>query len=405
MRAWASARSHVTGVAWSGLDQAFASLSNVAVSLALTRGAGARGLGDFTVALGVYLIVLGFQRTLIADPLLTSAPTAQDRDAERAALGGTVLFSTVASLPVLGVGAILGRSEFLALAAVLPFVCVQDLLRYVAFRRLQPRSAAVLDFVWTLVSVGTWSLIRTGPVSRAVLLWGAGAALSTFSGLFLLDLAPGSIRAAWRWWNRHARGFGLALTVEGVVYTVAGQSWVFIVASTLGSTDLGALRAAQMLVALSAPVLAAFSSFALPRMARRAAELTLQDTLLASVASVALAAPAVLCALVAAHPLTRLLYGSSIAVPHQLLAPVAVASLLSAAAAGPYLSLKARRQGRLLVSTRTATGALGLVFVAAALDGGVVAVAWAAAAQNVVHLIAVSAFQVRAKAMAVTEPA
>jgi len=388
MREWASARRHVGALSWTGLDQALSSLSNVVVSLALARGAGAPGLGAFTVIFGTYLIVLGFQRALIADPLLASSPTIDDRDAERAALGAAIIFSAIGALLVLGIGAILGRSEFFALTVVLPFVCVQDLLRYVAFRRLHPRTAAVLDLVWTFVAVGAWWLIRAGSVSRAVLLWGAGGALGVFLGLFLLGLTPMGIRAAWRWWNRDARVFGMALAIEGVAYTVSAQASVFIVAGALGSADLGVLRAAQILLAPSAPVLAAFGAFALPRMARRASELTRRDSLLASVASLALAAPVAAGALMAAHPLTRLLYGSSVAVPRQLLLPVALASLLSAAAAGTILSLKARRRGRALVSARVATGALGLVFVAAALRAGVTAVAWAQAAQTLVYFVA-----------------
>jgi O-antigen/teichoic acid export membrane protein len=396
LRKWPGARGHVGALSWTGLDHAFSSLSNVVVSLALARGEGARGLGTFTVAFGVYLVVLGFQRTLISDPLVASLPGPRDRDSERGALGAAIAFSTMASLAVLGVGAALRRSEFLALAAVLPFVCSQDLLRYVAFRRLESRTAAVLDALWTCASVGAWWWIREGSPTHAVLLWGAGGALGMFAGLFLLGVSPVGVRSAWRWWNSDARMFGLALAVESVAYTVTTQGSVFIVAGALGSADLGSLRAAQILLAPSAMVLAAFSAFALPRLARRLTELTRSDAQLASLASLALVAPLAVGALVAADPVTRLLYGSAVAVPRQLLLPLALGSLVSAGAAGPYLSLKARRRGKSLVSTRAVTGALGCGFVAAALGGGVIAVAWALAAQAVAYFIAVWSLEVRA---------
>jgi len=385
----------VGALTWTGLDQAFSTLSNVVVSLALARGAGARGLGVFTVVFGVYLVVLGFQRALIADPLLASPLRIGDRDAERGALGSAIALSTTGAFAVLGVGAILRRSEFVALALVLPFVCVQDFLRYVAFWRLRPRTAAALDVVWTLVSVGAWWWIRAGSPTRAVLLWGAGGALGMFSGLFLLGLVPAGIRSAWRWWNRDARVFGLALAVESVAYTVTTQTSVFLVAGALGSADLGALRAAQIVLAPSAPLLAAFSTFALPRMARRATTLARRDSQLASVASLALAAPLAVGALIGAHPLTRLLYGSSLSVPRQLLLAAALASIIGAAAAGPTLSLKARRRGGPLVSARVGTGALGLVLVAGALGAGVTAVAWALAAQTLVYCITVWIIDIR----------
>ena len=247
----------------------------------------------------------------------------------------------------------------------------------------------MLDLAWTAVSVSAWWLIRAGSSDRAVLLWGAGGALGMVLGLLLLRLVPAGVEAAWRWWKGDARVFGLALAIEGVAYTVTTQAWVFIVAGALGSADLGALRAAQILLAPSAPMLAAFSTFALPRMARRAAELTPRHSQLASLASLALAAPLALGALVAARPLTRLLYGSSLSVPHPLMLAVAFASLVGAAAAGPMLSLKARRLGRQLVGARVATGALGLILVAAVLGAGVTAVAWALAAQNFVYFVTV----------------
>jgi O-antigen/teichoic acid export membrane protein len=401
VREWVSARRHVGALAWTGLDQAFSALSNVVVSLAIARGAGASGLGAFTVVLSAYLLVLGFQRALIADPLLASPPTIGDRDAERAALGAAAIFSAIGSLPVLGVGVVLGRPEFFALAVVLPFVCVQDLLRYLAFRRLHPRTAVALDLVWTFVSVGAWWLIRAGSVSRAVLLWGTGGALGVFLGFFLLRLAPAGVRASWRWWKRDARVFGIALAIEGIAYTLSTQASVFIVAGALGNADLGLLRAAQILLAPSAPVLAAFSAFALPRMARRAAQLTRRDSQIASVASLALAAPVALAALMAAQPLTRLLYGSSVVVPHRLLLPVALVLLVSAAGTGPILSLKARRRGGPLVSARVGTGVLGLVFVTAALSAGVTAVAWAGAAQALVYSVTVWALEMRASATSI----
>jgi O-antigen/teichoic acid export membrane protein len=399
---WPKARRHAGALAWTGLDQVFSTLSNAVVSLALARGAGASGLGVFTVAFGAYLLVVGFQRVLIAEPLMASSVKMADREPERAALGAAIIFSTSAALALLGLGAILSRSEFIVLALVLPFVCGQDLLRYVAFRRLDARTATMLDLAWTAVSVSAWWLIRAGSVDRAVLLWGAGAALGMVLGLFLLRLVPAGIQAAWHWWKCDARVFGLALAIEGVAYTVTAQAWVFIVAGALGNADLGALRAAQILLAPSAPLLAAFSTLALPRMARRATELTHRDSQLASIASLALAAPLVVVPVVAAHPLTRLLYGASFSVPYPLLIAVAFASLLGAAAAGPMLSLKAQRLGRRLVSARVTTGALGLVFVAAVLSAGVTAVAWAMAAQNLVYLAAVWTLEMRTRTTSVS---
>ena len=83
--------------------------------------------------------------------------------------------------------------------------------------------------------------------------------------------------------------------------------------------------------------------------------------------------------------------------PHPLLLAVAFASLIGAASAGPTPSLKARRFGRQLVSARVATGALGLVFVAAVLGSGVTAVAWAPAAQNLVYFVAVWTLEMRTR--------
>jgi O-antigen/teichoic acid export membrane protein len=380
---------HARALAWTGVDQAFSTLSNVLVSLALARGAGARGLGAFTVAFSTYLVVLGFQRALIADPLLAAPPDSGDQNAERAALGAAAIFSGTGAMAVLGIGTVLGRPEFLALALVLPLICLQDFLRYIAFRRLKPQAAVLLDAIWTVVSAGAWWYVAAGSVHRAVLVWGAGGALGAVWGCRQLGLLPSSPRTAWRWWNRDARAFGVALAIEGIAYTFMSQLSVFIVAGALGDDDLGLLRAAQILLAPAAPLLAAFCAFALPRLARRADTLDRGDAQLASLAALGLVTPISLGALAAAEPLTRLLYGSSMSVPSHLLVPLALVSWLGAAGTGPVLTLKARRRGQPLVSARIVTGALGLAFIAVALRFGLVAVAWAGAMQVFAYTIAV----------------
>jgi hypothetical protein len=137
----------IRSFAWVGFDQVFSALSNVIIAIAVTRASGAGGLGRYSVAFACYLLVLGFLRQLVSEPLMALRwhPEARNTVHDAPALGASVLYLVAASLVVLAVGVVTQRLELIVLAPLLPGVGMQDFGRYVAFRRRRDRLAAGLD--------------------------------------------------------------------------------------------------------------------------------------------------------------------------------------------------------------------------------------------------------------------
>src|ERR687892_232608 len=238
----------VVALGWTGLDQLLSSVSNVVVSLAVARAAGVDGLGAYTVAFALSIVVLGFQRALITEPLL-AIPASEGPDGHPRRALGAVAMLAVGSATALVLGGLLSnRSELVALAAVIAFVCLQDAYRYVLFRRRRAHLAAVIDAVWLIASVAGWPLITSrGTATTAVLVWGIGAGLSALLGARIAGVLPSPGRAAIRWWSREARPLGGFLALTSIVYAVGGQVTVLGLATVLGEGALGELRAAQIL--------------------------------------------------------------------------------------------------------------------------------------------------------------
>src|ERR671919_314924 len=267
----------VVALGWTGLDQLLSSVSNVVVSLAVARAAGVDGLGAYPVAFAVPIVVLGFQRALITEPLL-AIPASEGPDGHPRRALGAVAMLAVGSATALVLGGLLSnRSELVALAAVIAFVCLQDAYRYVLFRRRRAHLAAVIDAVWLIASVAGWPLITSrGTATTAVLVWGIGAGLSALLGARIAGVLPSPGRAAIRWWSREARPLGGFLALTSIVYAVGGQVTVLGLATVLGEGALGELRAAQILFGPIALATTAISFFALPRLAAARERLSLR---------------------------------------------------------------------------------------------------------------------------------
>lgn len=276
----------------------------------------------------------------------------------------------------------------MALAAVLPLICLQDAYRYVHFRRRKPHLAAASDAVWVLASIVAWPIITTVRTPAvAVALWGVGGGLSALFGALVARTAPAPGRAAIRWWSREARPLGGFLALTSVVYAVAGQVTILGLAAILGEEGLGELRAAQILFGPIALATTAISFFALPRLAAVRDHLTLRVGGLVAVGSAGLVALCVLVLFLAAPLLFPILYGSGFEARPALLVPLAIQMIVGALAMGPILLLKARMTGKPLAGTRILTSLVGVPLVLAVASAqGLVAAVWAMLIQAVIYV-------------------
>jgi N-acetylglucosaminyldiphosphoundecaprenol N-acetyl-beta-D-mannosaminyltransferase len=383
--------SHAVALSWTGIDQVLSSLSNVLISLAVARAAGVPGLGAYTVAFALYLMILGFQRALVTEPLLAIAAVADRDDHPRLGLGAVVALVLPATGIVAVAGLLLDRPELVALAAVLPFVCLQDAYRYVLFRQRKAHLAAGSDAAWVIASIAAWPLVTSGETAGiAVIAWGVGGALATVFAAAATRVFPRLRRSALTWWFREARPLGGFLALTSLTYAVGSQLTLLGLAGILGEDALGELRAAQILFGPVALATTAISFFALPRMASARDRLSVRVAGLVGIASAGLVLVCVGVLLIAAPFLVPVLYGSGFEAQTALLFPLALQMVVGAMAMGPILLLKARMTGGPLATTRIVTTVIGvpLVLVVAA-NAGLVAAAWAMLVQATIYVLVV----------------
>lgn len=370
-------------VGWTTVDHGLFALSNLVITLAVGRAAGAEGLGIFTVAFTTYLVVLGCSRSLASEPLLTSPTAARTTEAPSTTI---VIAFTCACAVVVGlVGLLLGRVELLVLAAALPLLTVHDLLRYQAFRRGEPKVAVLLDGGWLLGSVLAWPIVTgSGSPTVALLCWAGGALLGVVLSAPLSRPRLSPLRAATGWWRRDARTVAMPLLLDSAIVAVSTQAIVFLLAALVGLADLGVLRAGQVYFAPVLLVVTALGLALVPRLAQRPA-LMARAVRLAVLASTA---TAVVCAaIIAAEPvLQQLLYAGAIDVPLLLLVPIALQAVLAATAAAFTAVAKARRRAGLIARSRLSSAIVGVaVTVLATTAYGVQGAAWAAAGQMALY--------------------
>lgn len=243
-------------------DQAVSSISNF-LAVAITANVATAGeFGQFSLGYAGLLLFLGAQRALIGETLLVKYSVAGGLDAgvKAAVLGASVLVSA-AAMPLLLAGAILtdesSRLLWLVIAASLPFVLVQDTLRYLFICEGRPSRALLIDGVWAALSIVSMAVVafNAGAVWAVVLCWGGGAAAALFLGLVLLRALPSPL-GGMRWLGAN-RNPGLRYLGEFSALNASTFVVLYFLALPLGAAGVGALRAAQLLFS---PLNTAFSA-------------------------------------------------------------------------------------------------------------------------------------------------
>jgi O-antigen/teichoic acid export membrane protein len=232
------------------VDQAIASLSNVAMVVIAARALSPGDFGGYAVAMAVYAFVAGVARGLVAEPLLVDGfGTSDSRGAEPAgamtALG--VLGGVLCGLGGAVVGGAAGRS-LVALAPFLPLLLLQDAWRYVAFTARRPAGALVVDGVWLAVQAGAslWLILGdAGDPAVFVAAWGAAGSVAALTGMARAGIWP-NVRRGHHWIRGHRR-LGGPFTADFLVAGGASNADLWFLGAVGGLGAAGAFRAAYTL--------------------------------------------------------------------------------------------------------------------------------------------------------------
>jgi O-antigen/teichoic acid export membrane protein len=391
---------------WGLLDQLVSSATNFGLSLVAGRLLGVSGLGVIAIGFSAYLIVLGFHRALVSEPLIVASITNPEvrRRATRSSISATaglgLASASIVALVGLWIGGPIGRGLLIFAPWLFPAL-LQDLWRMLLFRDDRGGAATANDAVW-LVTMA--ALLATSHGFRAdwtvVACWGLGATASAILGFAQLRVWVAHPRTSRDWLIREAWPVGRWFAAESSVYTAASQVVVFLLAGLIGTAAAGGLRSVQVIFAplsLLGPA-TALPGLPLMRKAIRESHGTARKLALKlSIVLFLLTAGYLVASSVNEGGLLAAVFGDDFFRYRDLILPVGVHQLVLAAGGGYYLLLKAHRGGKWILLSRTLSSLVTVPLVASmSLRFGILGGAWAIALGASIGTASIIAFASRA---------
>jgi O-antigen/teichoic acid export membrane protein len=381
---------------WGFIDQAASSATSLLLVVLAGHLLGPSGLGELVLGFVAYLVLLGWSRALVSQPLVVSSSTVAPVTASAVTSSGvtvTVLLGAAGASVMAGVGVLLGGSLGRGLVLFAPWVMwalLQDYWRSILFRDKRGRAATVNDTVWLVAMVAgigvTWTFQSEWALVGS---WGLGAVSSALLGFMQTRVWPLSIARSWSSWRRDGWPFGRWLLAEEVAYSAGTQAVVFVIAAFLGTAAIGGLRAVQTVFGPLTILAPAVSLPVLPTLVRRLEHSVARAKAIALQISILLVGATVVyigvLSLAGKETILAVAFGHSFEQYANLVIPVALIQATDSASQGFRLLLKAARRGRTIVLMQVFAGCLSLVLVtASASTGGLTAVVWSLAIARVV---------------------
>lgn len=380
---------------WNLVDQALSAMTNFVMSFIIARNVSAEEFGQFSVAFLVFSLIIGVQRALVGSPLSISYSAlvgARRQHAAGAAFGAVLWITVPVSLALMATALLTGgtaRQTWFVLAMFMPILIGQDVCRMAFFAWGKPQLATLNDAVWTVVQFALIAaVILSGHVSAAtmVLSWGVAAGVAAILGMLQLrarpDL-PGGLR--WLRDNLSISGYLLAEYLLGVG---TFQGGILVFGSFLGVTDIGSLRAAEVLAGPLGILAIGVFTFGVPEISRRRLPpRPMRLVLLASSGLVAIAIVYTSLLMVIPDAWGEALLGDTWTGASAVLLPVALSATVSCGKLGPAILVyglgHASRTFRINVVLASSAAVFMLV---GALVWGVQGLAWGMCASQTVIL-------------------
>jgi O-antigen/teichoic acid export membrane protein len=381
---------------WGLADQALSSLTNAGLSILVARAVSSSSFGVFSITFALFSFLVGVSRCVSTEPLVvrfSETTTERWRIAVRQATGMAVMVGVTAGVLTGGLGLAIGGefgTALQALAIVLPALLLQDAWRYAFFAAGRPAAATVNDLAWAVLqfsSLAVFLMQGRTMVPVLILAWGGSAGGAAVLGYFQSRAWPTPRRAAdWARGSRAIAGFKLS----DFLVTMGTFNLALILIGFVGDVaDVGALRAAHVLLGPLWMLHQGLGVVALPEFARRrhgGARTLLVDSAVVSIGGVGLGVLWVSLLLLVPADWGTAVLGESWEAGRETLLPYAVMTLGVLIAVGAELMLRAQSQHRRVVQVSLVCAPLTLVFGVA---GALMAQAPGAAAGFALsHLIA-----------------
>lgn len=261
---------------WNLADQVVSSATNLVLAVLAARALSVDGFGAFSVAFTIYAFLVAGGRSMIGRPLAVryaAASREHFRTAAQAATGASVVLGILAGLVVAVVGVSLGGdvgTSLLCIGVLMPGLLLQDMWRMVFVTEGRPRAAFINDSLWGLVQIALVAGFIAADRQSAVTLlgaWGGAALLVALFGAVQFRGRP-LLLASTRWVHDQRDlmkyYFASFITIMG-----ANQLTLLLIAGLGTPADVGALRAAQVVLGPLNILGYALTAFAIPEIARR----------------------------------------------------------------------------------------------------------------------------------------
>lgn len=244
------------------VDQLLSSGSGLIVFVLVAHTGSRATMGSVSFALIVNGLLLGTMRAMVGEvALIRSRREGADprREAQTAVL--LALLGSLGSAALLLAVAGLLHNEtgryFALVAIALPFVHVQDVLRYIAYSAKRVGDAIVIDGAWLgvqLVVSTAFFLAGEETPTRLFVAWGIGAAAGALLGLVRTGLRP-SREGLGAWWaedrRRMASFFADYFFSTGIVQASFLALGVVLGRSSFGTFRLGATAVSPLVNAMA----------------------------------------------------------------------------------------------------------------------------------------------------------
>lgn len=393
LRSTISSWKAIRRLGWGAADQAFSSLTNLALGVAVARTVSPHDFGAFSIAFATYTVSLGLGQAVTSDVLSVrfSATSEQAwRHGTASATGAALIIGAVIGLTCMIFGLVVGGSvggAVFVLGPAMPGLLLQDTWRYAFFAGGKPVSAFANDLMWAIVLFPLLGgLLWTGrnSISWLMFAWEAAAVVAGLFGILQARLRPEPKRIG-QWWRDH-RDLATFFLGEFAALRGSNQIATYGIAAIVSVTAGGAIRGATILLNPLHVFFAGYKIVAVPegvRLLRRStAELRSRSIMLSiALACIALAwgiAVQLLPVSVGTALLGRTWDGA-----RQVILPLSVAMAGYAVTIGAASAVRSLAAVRRSLHTRllVAVGKVLASLTGAAL-GGAVGAAWGLAASS-----------------------
>lgn len=268
-------------------DQGVIAIINLGMSIAVTRLGGVADLGVYSLIAMTTLACLGFVRTLLTDPWLSSrlgadsteGPARIDARQFGPELRALALLAALAcALPTLLVALWSGGGQRAWLLLVLGATLwtLQDTTRYAFYKRSNSWGALSSDSL-LLITTACGAALGWG-LGRLDLAWllgsyTTGVAVACLPGLRFL-IGPLSFGTAGAWWQAVCRRLGLPLLQDSVAYFISANVSSYLLAGLASAAIVGEVRVVSSLYSPLAMVFTGMSMWLVPALTTRGLQAT-----------------------------------------------------------------------------------------------------------------------------------